>query len=118
MDFSIQAEDDSCYQVARSLVNLHNQVAGGDYAYVAQLRASAPAAVGASAREARPAGAGGDGEDGSSSSSSGEEDEDEEGEGEGGDAMDVDAAPPARPPRAAPVVDADGFTTVARRSRR
>jgi pre-rRNA-processing protein TSR2 len=117
MDFSIQAEDDSCYQVARSLVNLHNQVAGGDYAYVAQLRASAPAAVGASAREARPAGAGGGEEDGSSSSSSGEEDGEEEGEEEGGDAMDVDA-PPARPPRAAPVVDEDGFTTVARRSRR
>jgi hypothetical protein len=117
MDFSIQAEDDSCYQVARSLVNLHNQVAGGDFTYVAQLRASAPAAVGASAREARPAGAGGDeGGGGSSSSSSGEEGEEEEGE-EGGDAMDVDA-PPARAPRAAPAVDEDGFTAVARRSRR
>jgi len=38
VDFHVQAEDDSPYMVARSLVNMYNQVANGDSSYVDTLR--------------------------------------------------------------------------------
>lgn len=38
-------------QVARSLINMHNQVAGGDYSYVQALQASQPSAASASQRD-------------------------------------------------------------------
>ena len=109
VDFNVQAEDDSPYQVARSLVNMHNQVAGGDDSYIQKLRESQP--MGASHMEARPAVPGED--EGSSSS------DDEEGSGseDGGEAMDVDMedAPAAAPQ--GPVVDEDGFQVVQRKGK-
>ena len=51
LDFSVQAEDDSPYQVARLLVNMHNQVAAGNFTYVNEMRASAAAAQAAQAQK-------------------------------------------------------------------
>uniref|UniRef100_A0A1D1ZRP3 Pre-rRNA-processing protein TSR2-like protein n=2 Tax=Auxenochlorella protothecoides TaxID=3075 RepID=A0A1D1ZRP3_AUXPR len=104
-DFNIQAEDDSPYQLARSLVNMHNQVAQGNYEYVHQLQAT-PAGAAAASQNAQPAE-----EEGSSSSGegSGSDDEGEEG-------MDIDEAPAPAAPKA-PVVDADGFELVQRKGR-
>ena len=88
LDFNIQAEDDSPYQVARLLVNTHNQVAAGDLSFVEQMRADAARAAAAQAAAASQRVANGvpDADDDSSS-----EDEEEGSEDEGGsDAMDAE----------------------------
>ncbi|PRW61414.1 pre-rRNA-processing TSR2 isoform X1 [Chlorella sorokiniana] len=99
LDFNIQAEDDSPYQVARLLVNMHNQVAAGDFSYVEQMRADqahAQAQQAAAASQRLANGEPGADED-SSSDEEGSEDEDGEAmDAEGGEDMDMDDAP-ARP---------------------
>lgn len=73
VDFSVQAEDDSPYQVARSLVNMHNQVANGDMSYVDQLRRMQPAGVQTSLKDPRPQVPGAEDDSSSSSEDDGEE---------------------------------------------
>jgi len=113
VDFNVQAEDDSPYQIARSLVNMHHRVAQGDYSYLESLRQQQPVSAAACQNADGPAD-----EDSSSS------DEDEEGEG-GGDGdgamdtggaedMDMDDAPPAK---SGPIIDEDGFQVVQRKGR-
>ena len=115
MDFNVQAEDDSPYQVARSLVNMHNQVAGGDASYVESLSKLQPSAAASSLREERPSMTiPGEEDDGSSSSSS---DEDEGNEGnteEKGEDMDIDETPD---PSQETIIDEDGFQLVQRKGR-
>ncbi|PSC70621.1 pre-rRNA-processing TSR2-like protein [Micractinium conductrix] len=120
VDFNIQAEDDSPYQVARQLVNMHNQVAAGDFSYVEQMRAAAAqaaaaAAAAAAASQRAPNGLPEADED--SSSSVDEEDgsdDDDAMDAEGGEDMDMDDAP--QQPQG-PVVDEDGFQVVQRKGR-
>ncbi|KAL4527219.1 hypothetical protein Ndes2526B_g09075 [Nannochloris sp. 'desiccata'] len=110
-DFNVQAEDDSPYQIARSLVNMHHRVAQGDFSYLESLRQQQPASA-AACQNADGAAA----EDSSSS--------DEEGEGGsgsddamdagGGEDMDMDDAPPVK---SGPVIDEDGFQVVQRKGR-
>ncbi len=108
VDFNVQAEDDSPYQVARSLVNMYTQVSRGDTSYVESLRQQAPASAAACQNA--------DGAAAEESSSSDEEDgSDSDGEAmdaEGGEDMEMDDAPPA-----GPVVDEDGFQQVQRKGR-
>lgn len=107
VDFNVQAEDDSPYQVARSLVNMYTQVSRGNASYVESLRQQAPASA-ATCQNA-------DGAAAEESSSSDEEDgDDSDGEAmdEGGEDMEMDDAPPA-----GPVVDGDGFQVVQRKGR-
>ncbi|WPT16431.1 Pre-rRNA-processing protein tsr2 [Picochlorum sp. SENEW3] len=107
VDFHVQAEDDSPYMVARSLVNMYNQVANGDSSYVDTLRQQHQdrAALDKSVRD--PGASHGGDFMGDSSSS----DDDEEEQGEEGSAEDVDM----EEADAAPVVDEDGFQMVQRR---
>ncbi|GAB4815978.1 hypothetical protein N2152v2_003024 [Parachlorella kessleri] len=119
VDFNIQAEDDSPYQMARNLVNLYSQVAAGDYSYVEALR-QLPNANTAAACQRDPAQQGGEEE----SSSEGD---DEDMEGQEGQDMEMDDAPPPGVPlqqqqqepeqRQQPVVDEDGFQVVQRKGR-
>lgn len=112
VDFNVQAEDDSPYQIARSLVNMHHRVAQGDYSYLESLRQQQPVSA-AACQNADGAAAD---EDSSSS--------DEEGEGEGGsdgamdagdaEDMDMDDAPPAK---SGPIIDEDGFQVVQRKGK-
>lgn len=73
-------------QVARLLVNMHNQVAAGDFSYVQQLREAAAqqAAAAAAAASQRVA----NGEPGADEDSSSEDEEGSDGE----DAMDAEAS--------------------------
>lgn len=109
-DFNVQAEDDSPYQVARSLVNMHNQVAAGDFSYVESLRqqqpANAAACQNADGSNAAAESSSSDDED------SGSEGEDDAMDAEGGEDMEMDEAPPAQP-----LVDEDGFQVVQRKGR-
>lgn len=113
MEFNVQAEDDSPYQVARSLINMHNQVASGDTSYVESLRALQAPPSSASQQEIRPKVPGEEDDDDSSSSSSGSEEEDDQ--HDKGDAMDVDDQ---LPQSRQPIVDEDGFQVVQRKGRR
>ena len=111
VDFNVQAEDDSPYQVARSLVNMHNQVAGGDFSYLESLRQQQPASAAACQNADGPAA-----EEEDSSSSDEEGGSDDEGDAmdaDGGEDMEMDDAPPA-----GPVVDEDGFQVVQRKGSR
>jgi pre-rRNA-processing protein TSR2 len=119
-DFNVQAEDDSPYQVSRSLVNMHNQVASGDHSYVESLRHLQPISAAVCQKESGPP----DPEADSSSSS----DEDQEGgmKGDGADAagpddMDTDDGPLAgNQPEGAqnrPLIDEDGFELVQRKGK-
>ena len=111
IDFNVQAEDDSPYQVARSLVNMHHRVAQGDFSYLESLRQQQPASA-AACQNADGAAA----EEDSSSS------DDEEGgsgiddamDAEGGEDMDMDDAPPVN---TGPIIDEDGFQVVQRKGR-
>lgn len=112
VDFNVQAEDDSPYQVARSLVNMHNQVALGDVSYVEALRRLQPIASAACQQEARPK----DPEASEDSSSSDEESADE---GED-DAMDVEGTEEMETEEsnaAGPIIDEDGFQLVQRKGK-
>lgn len=101
-------------QVARSLVNMYNQVANGDLSYVETLKQQHENSV---AKSLRDQGAGDFmGEDDSSSSSSSSDDDDEENDGCGD--MDVDGEDPPASIQNEPLVDEDGFTVVQRRGRR
>ena len=109
----MQAEDDSPYQIARSLVNMHHRIAQGDFSYLESLRQQQPASAAACQNADRAAA-----EDSSSS------DEEEEGgsRGDGDDAMDaegcedmdMDDAPPVK---SGPIIDEDGFQVVQRNGR-
>jgi pre-rRNA-processing protein TSR2 len=116
VDFHVQAEDDSPYMVARSLVNTYNQVANGDISYVETLRQQyeqngTNQIVAQSMRD--PAQFLQAGEDGSSSSD--DEDDDDEGDHDEGDhdGMDIDEDRGTQP-----LVDEDGFQVVQRRGGR
>lgn len=52
-DFSVEAQDGSCYEVSKQLVRLHTELLHGSTAMLENLRATAPpaAAVGTSRRE-------------------------------------------------------------------
>lgn len=119
LDFNIQAEDDSPYQVARLLVNMHNQVAAGDFSYVQQMREAAAqqAAAAAAAASQRVA----NGEPGADEDSSSEDEEGSDGEdamdAEGGEDMEMDDAPAGEQQPRGPVVDEDGFQVVQRKGR-
>lgn len=116
LDFNIQAEDDSPYQMARNLVNMHNQVAGGDYSYVETLRKLPQLnCAGSSQRDQNMQ------QDDESTSSEDEEDADspEAAHHEDGDAMEMDdtsAGGSMQQPRQ-PIVDEDGFQVVQRKGR-
>lgn len=112
VDFNVQAEDDSPYQVARSLVNMHHRVAQGDFSYLESLRQQQPASA-AACQNADPAAA----EESSSSSDDSGSDDDDAMDAEGGEDMDMDDTVPAPPPPAGPVVDEDGFQVVQRKGR-
>jgi pre-rRNA-processing protein TSR2 len=103
VDFNVQAEDDSPYMVARSLVNMYNQVAHGDVSYVETLRQQYISqqqnntVLANSMKD--PSNTHGMGEDDDSDSSSGSDESD----------MDVDMEDA---PRNEPIVDEDGFQVV------
>lgn len=116
LDFNIQAEDDSPYQVARLLVNMHNQVAAGDFSYVQQMRQQAAAQQAAAAAAASQRAPNGLPEaDDDSSSDEGSDDEDDAMDAEGGEDMEMDDAAAAQPQ--GPVVDEDGFQVVQRKGK-
>ncbi|EFN51517.1 hypothetical protein CHLNCDRAFT_140215 [Chlorella variabilis] len=126
LDFNIQAEDDSPYQVARLLVNMHNQVAAGDFSYVQQMRVAAAAASQVAAASQRaPNGLSEADEDSSSSDDEGGDSQDGSSrnsmDAEGSEDMDVDdsgAAPQQRQQQQqGPIVDADGFQVVKRKGK-
>ena len=110
-DFNVQAEDDSPYQVARSLVNMHNQVASGDFSYIESLRQQQPA----NAADCQNADGGAAEESSSDDEEESGSDDDDAMDAEGGEDMDMDGAPPAQP--SAPIIDEDGFQTVQRKGR-
>lgn len=107
VDFNVQAEDDSPYMVARSLVNMYNQVAHGDVTYVntlkEQFEKNGQNVLAESMRD--PGSFMGEEQSDGSSSSSSEDDDD----------MDVDEAPESS---RQPMIDEDGFQVVQRRGRR
>ncbi len=112
VDFHVQAEDDSPYMVARSLLNTYHQVANGDTSYVETLRQQfelngTNQVVAESMRNS--AHFLGDEESGS------DDDEDTEGD-EGSEGMEIDEDEGQGPPQ--PVVDADGWEVVQRKGRR
>jgi hypothetical protein len=109
VDFHVQAEDDSPYMVARSLVNMYNQVAQGDVSYVESLKQQYEqnGANQIVAQSMRVRDEFLNGEEDSSSSSGGEE---------GDDDMDVDEEGDKEPQQ--PLIDEDGFQVVQRRGRR
>lgn len=111
VDFNVLAEDDSPYQVARSLFNMYHQVAGGDVTYINHLR-SLPAAPGSLFGQSQKVC---DNDDDSSSSDGeedGEEDDADAMDAEGGEDMDMDDEPRG------PTIDDDGFQVVERRKGR
>lgn len=114
-DFNVQAEDDSPYQVSRSLVNMHNQVASGDRSYVETLRLLQPVSAAVCQKENAPPDPEAD-----SSSSSDEDEEDGMGR-DGADEMDMDDGPVAgagnQPAQTGPIIDEDGFELVQRKGR-
>jgi pre-rRNA-processing protein TSR2 len=114
VDFNVQAEDDSPYQVARSLINMHNQVAGGDASYVHSLQQVQPLAAGASQHVPRPIVPGEDAE--SSSSDDGGDDVENDAGGDG-DVEVMDMQVDEQMNFQGPVVDEDGFQVVQRRGR-
>ena len=117
VDFNVQAEDDSPYQVARSLVNMHTQVSNGDASYIDSLRQQQPAS--AAACQNADGAAGADDDSSSSSDDEGSDDDDDDDDAmdaEGGEDMDMDDAPPP-PPSTGPDVDEDGFQVVQRKGR-
>lgn len=120
VEFNVQAEDDSPYQISRNLVNMHNQVARGDLSYVQALEVNPNPIVDAIRASTGLPGDNVEGGEGNESSSSEDEsgDEDDEG-GMDVDGMDEEApvAVPAQPQE--PLVDEDGFQrAVGRRGRR
>lgn len=108
-DFNVLADDDSPYQVSRSLVNMHNQVATGDYSYIEQLKAT-PVPMPEACRQVFAP------EDEENDSSSSDEEED----GSGSDGMDVDDAMDEDQPtnnNNGPIIDEDGFQLVEKKGR-
>lgn len=117
VDFNVQAEDDSPYQVARSLVNMHNQVASGEVSYIETLRQLQPVSSTACQQEARPK----DPEASEDSSSSEDEGEDEGGDSEG-EAMEVEGTEEMEmevptSTLGGPIIDEDGFQLVQRKGK-
>jgi pre-rRNA-processing protein TSR2 len=104
-DFNVLADDDSPYQVSRSLVNMHNQVATGDYSYIEQLKAT-PVPMPEACRQVFAP------EDEENDSSSSDEDDD-------GSDMDVDDAMDEDQPtnNNGPIIDEDGFQLVEKKGR-
>lgn len=111
VDFNVQAEDDSPYMVARSLVNMYHQVAHGDVSYVHTLREefekNGQNVLAKSMCDPGSFMAEGDARS-ESSSSSGDDDDDDDG-------MDLDESPESSHQ---PMVDDDGFQVVQRRGTR
>jgi pre-rRNA-processing protein TSR2 len=112
IDFNVQAEDDSPYQIARSLVNMHHRVAQGDFSYLESLRQQQPASA-AACQNADGAAATEESSSSSDDEGSGS-DSDDAMDAEGGEDMDMDEAPPVK---SGPVVDEDGFQVVQRKGR-
>ena len=116
VDFNVQAEDDSPYQVARSLVNMHNQVASGEVSYIETLRRLQPVSSTACQQEARPKDPEASG-DSSSSEDEGEDEgddsEDEAMEVEGTEEMETEDSNTLR----GPIIDEDGFQLVQRKGK-
>jgi len=96
-------------QVARSLVNMHNQVASGDVSYIEELRKLHPVGISASQRIQRP-------EDGENEESSSSDEEAEEGDAMVGEDMDVDMCEGPIEPKG-PIIDDDGFQVVQRKGK-
>ena len=107
VDFSVQAEDDSPYQVSRSLVNMHHRIAQGDFSYLESLRQQQPVNAAACQNADGPAA-----DDSSSSDDSESDNDDDAMDAEGGEDMDMDDAAPS-----GPIVDEDGFQVVQRKGR-
>jgi pre-rRNA-processing protein TSR2 len=116
VDFNVQAEDDSPYQVARSLVNMHNQVASGEVSYIETLRQLQPVSSTACQQEARP-----NDPEASEDSSSSEGEGEDEGDDSEGEAMEVEGSEEMETEDSnalrGPIIDEDGFQLVQRKGK-